>query len=283
MTLIVSAYRTLRDAYRAFKEDDGIAMAGYIAFSSLLAIFPFLIFIVGLTGVIIGNDRSQEVVDTLFVYAPEHVAQTVEPVLLEVLEERGQGFLTFSVLITIWVASNAFEAFRVAFDRAYNVEDTRNIFVRRAIAIGFVFLGALVAGILGVSVVGLPIYVTYATDLFGFSIPGIAVGLTFVLGLLTFVIFLLIMHKILPGRGNRGKRIWPGVIISVCLWMILAMGFSLYLSMSPSYAITYGALAGVIVTLLFFYLTGVTIIYGAELNAVLNASQDRSDAQHRMK
>ncbi len=282
MTLILAAYRVLRDAYREFEKDDGIAMAGYIAFSGLLAIFPFLIFAVGLTGVVVGPERSQEAIDTLFLYAPPHVAQTLEPVLLEVLKERGQGFLTFSILITIWVASNIFEAFRVAFDRAYNVEDKRNFVVRRGISIGFVFLGALVAAILGISVVFLPIWLSYASTWTNLTIPGIAVAVTFGLGLLTFIIFLLIMHNILPAGGNRGKRTWPGVLISVGMWIVVAMGFSLYLSFAPSYAITYGALAGVIVTLLFFYLTGLTIIYGAEVNAVLNAAEDRSDAPQGM-
>jgi membrane protein len=61
----------------------------------------------------------------------------------------------------------------------------------------------------------------------------------------------------------------PGIATSMVLWMLGAYGFSLYLAAAPSYSITYGTLAGVIVTLLFFYLTGMAILLGAQVNAVL--------------
>ena len=269
------AYRVLRSAYLAFEADDGIPMAGYIAFSGLLAIFPFLIFAVSLTAALLGPEQGSEAIDILFQYAPPHVAQTLEPALMDVLSGRGDGLLTFSILLTIWLASNAFEAFRITFDRAYDVEETRGYILRRIIAIGFVFVGAIVAGILGVSVVLAPLLLQAASAWFGILIPGSTAALSFILGLLVFTLFLLLMHRYLPGRGMKGKRIWPGVLITVCLWVSGALAFSKYLSMTPSYTITYGALAGVIVTLVFFYLSGVAIIFGAEVNAVLNAADER--------
>ncbi|OUS08665.1 hypothetical protein A9Q96_04325 [Rhodobacterales bacterium 52_120_T64] len=88
------ANRILRAAYTRFSNDDGIAMAGYIAFSSLLAIFPFLIFSAALIGFLVGPDQNEQVIDALFRVAPEHIAQTLEPVLHEVLVDRGQRVLT---------------------------------------------------------------------------------------------------------------------------------------------------------------------------------------------
>ena len=66
------------------------------------------------------------------------------------------------------------------------------------------------------------------------------------------------------------KRLWPGILFSMVLWVLLATAMSVYVSNSPNYALTYGALAGVVVTLLFFFLTGVSIILGGEVNAVVN-------------
>ena len=88
--------------------------------------------------------------------------------------------------------------------------------------------------------------------------------------MLVFIGFLLIMHRVLPGRRLKGCRLWPGVLVTTVLWVALALGFSIYLSYTPTYTVTYGTLAGVIITLMFFYLTGATIIYGAEVNAALN-------------
>ena len=78
------------------------------------------------------------------------------------------------------------------------------------------------------------------------------------------------MHRVLPGRRLKGCRLWPGVLVTTVLWVAMAFGFSIYLSFTPTYTVTYGTLAGVIITLMFFYFTGATIIYGAEVNAALN-------------
>ena len=88
--------------------------------------------------------------------------------------------------------------------------------------------------------------------------------------MLVFIGFLLIMHRVLPGRRVKGSRLWPGVLVTTILWVTAASGFSIYLSFTPTYTVTYGTLAGVIITLMFFYLTGATIIFGAEVNAALN-------------
>ena len=87
---------------------------------------------------------------------------------------------------------------------------------------------------------------------------------------LVFIGFLLVMHRVLPGRHVKSSRLWPGVIVTTVLWVAAASVFSIYLSYTPSYTVTYGTLAGVIITLMFFYLTGLTIIFGAEVNAALN-------------
>jgi len=266
------AYRILRAAYVRFNKDDGIAMAGYIAFSSLLAIFPFLIFSAALVGFLVGAEQNEEAVNVLFRVAPEHIAQTLEPVLHEVLVDRGQGVLTLSILAAIFLASNAVDAFRVAFDRAYNVPKPRGFLLRRLISLAFVFLGALVAVIMAVSIIFTPLLFQLAERWLDISMPASMGVLVFILGIAVFLLFLVALHRILPSRAMKGRRIWPGVMVSLILWLSGAVAFSIYLSLVPTYAVTYGALTGVMVLAMFFYLTGVAIIFGAEVNAVLKLS-----------
>lgn len=269
MILLKRTYRIVRDTYLTFEDDDGFAMAGYIAFSGFLAIFPLLIFLVTLTGSVLGQDQSIEIMNALFEFAPDHIAQTLAPVLQEVLVDRGQGLLTVSFFGTIWLSSNAFEAFCKAFGRAYKTVETRGFFTRRIISIGFVFIGAIVAVVLGFGVIVLPLLFKELQTWFEVVLPDYTAALTFLLGLLVFTLFLMLMHSVLPGRGMRKIRIWPGVIVSVVLWLAIAFLFSVYLSFTPTYTVTYGTLSGVMVTLMFFYLSGVAIIMGAELNAVV--------------
>lgn len=269
MNWIRDAYRVLRAAYQRFEKDDGVAMAGYIAFSSLLAIFPFLIFSASLVGLLVEPEQNEQAVEALFRVAPEHIAQTLEPVLHEVLIDRGQGVLTISILVAIFLASNAVNAFRVAFDRAYNVTNSRGFIRKRIISIGFVFLGAIVAVVMAISIIFTPLLFQLAESWLDISLPASMAVLIFVLGTAVFILFLTIFHLFLPSQSMKNQRIWPGIVVSVVLWLGGAVAFSIYLSLTPTYAVTYGTLTGVIVLAIFFYLTGVAIIFGAEVNAVL--------------
>ncbi len=261
--------RALWNGVTRFNLNDGSAMAGFIAFSGLLSIFPFLIFATTLIGILVGKSRSAEILDALFEIAPEHVARTLEPVVLEVLGKQSQQVLTLSALFAIWVASNAVEAFRIAFDRAYAVADPRGIVHNRLLAIVMVFIGAIVAALLGLLIIFSPFLLILAERAAGRPIPIIASYVTYFFGILVFAGFLALMHKTLPGRNLPMRKLWPGVLVTTGLWLLAAGGFTLYLSFTPTYTVTYGTLAGVMITLMFLYLTGATIIFGAELNAAL--------------
>ena len=270
MKAIRRAVRVLWIAFDRFNRNDGSPMAGYIAFSGLLSLFPFLIFATTLIGILVGSDQSDSIIEALFEIAPPNVAETLTPVVKEVLNKQSGEVLTLSALFAIWVASNAVEAFRIAFDRAYAVPDPRGFFQNRALAIGLVFLGAVVAALLGVSILFSPLILRFIQHVLLVPVPTLTSYLTNIFGVLVFIAFLLIMHRMLPGRRLKTSRLWPGVLVTTLLWVGFASAFSIYLSFTPTYTVTYGTLAGVIITLMFFYLTGATIIYGAEVNAALN-------------
>jgi membrane protein len=262
-------WRITRSATNRYNRDDGAAMAGYIAFSAFLAVFPFAIFATALAGSFVDPAESQAVMDALFRLAPDHVAQTLEPVVRSVTQGQGDRLLTVSAVGALWVASNAIEAIRAGFDRAYGTGTPRHFVLRRIVALGFVVLTTVTFGVLGFLVVGAPLALAMTERYLGFGAPfGVGV-LRYVIGLWMLGVLLYQMHLLLPTRRPPRRRLWPGIATSVALWALGAYGFSLYLSAAPAYSITYGALAGVIVTLLFFYLTGAAILFGAQINAVL--------------
>ncbi len=266
-------------AYLRFDKHDGSAIAGYIAFSGLLALFPFLIFAVAFVGAMVGKEDSLRAIDALFRLAPPHIAQTIEPVLHEVLAQPRGGLLTLSFAATVWIASSAVEAVRTGLDRAYDVVETRSFFLRRGTAFLFVILGALVAFFLGLTVIFSPFFVNLAEKITRSSFKNGTVFMSYVSGFLVFVFVLYLTHRFLPGKNMRSARVWPGVILTALLFLAGALGFSIYLSYAPSYTLTYGTLAGVIVTLLFLYLVGTALIYGAEVNATLAALVNEAMAE----
>ncbi|MEM7524515.1 MAG: YihY/virulence factor BrkB family protein [Pseudomonadota bacterium] len=273
-----AAARVGRAAYTRFNRDDGAAMAGYIAYTVFLSLFPFAIFMSTLAGVLIGPDESALILDALFDLAPAHIAQTLEPVVTEVIGQSRGGLLTFSAVGALWIASSAVEAVRTAFDRAYDAPVVAGFFRRRAIAFAFVFLASLTFAALGVVVILAPLALSLAEEFFGFQRPFGADIVRYALGLAVFALFLMILNRWLPSAPPNWRSVIPGIMVSTILWIAGAVGFSIYLAYAPSYTITYGAFAGVIVTLLFFYLTGAAVIFGAEVNAALLAFRKRKTA-----
>ncbi|MEM1383256.1 MAG: YihY/virulence factor BrkB family protein [Pseudomonadota bacterium] len=257
-----------------FTAHQGSVLCGYIAYAAMLSGMPFLIFATALAGHLVGEGTSTQAVEALFQAVPEHVARTLEPVLQEILGERRGGILTLSAVGTVWAASNGVEAIRVALDRAYLVEKPRHFLWRRLLAIGFVFIGFVTFVALALLIILAPL-VRQAVE--AFTTIAVPVGTEiarYAVGACLLFAFFWVLHRLLPSRAMRGVRLWPGIVTSVVIWVAIASGLSIYLAYSSTYAVTYGALAGVIVTLLFFYLTGAAIILGAEVNAVVNGIGD---------
>jgi membrane protein len=269
-TVLRACWPFLWTVIQRFNQDQGSVLSGYIAYSLMLSLMPFLIFATALTGFIVGVEESQAALNALFAVVPEHVAQTLEPVLLEVIGQRRGGILTLSALGAIWAASNGVEAVRIGLDRAYDVDAARHVALSRLISVGVVMLGFLVFTVLCTLVIFAPLVFNLIEQWTDIRVPlGIDI-LRYLIAAAVLSASLYGMHHILPSRSMSGFRLWPGILASVVIWAVVATGLSLYLAYSPSYAVTYGALAGVIVTLLFFYLTGLALIFGAQVNAAVN-------------
>ena len=140
-----------------FVRDQGSVLSGNIAYSLMLAVFPFLIFATALTGFFVGPEGTSAVLGTLFEALPEHVARTIEPVLLEVIGQRRGGILTISALGAVWAASNAVESIRIGLDLAYDVGYRRHVALTRLIAIVVVIGGFAVFTLLAALIIFAPL------------------------------------------------------------------------------------------------------------------------------
>ncbi len=260
----------LKEIARRYNEDQVAVLAGYIAYSSMLAGLPFLIFATALAGIVIDDAHTNKAIALLFESAPDHVARTFEPVLVEVLGRERSGVLTLGILGTLYAASNGCDAVRIGLDRAYDVESARGMILNKLVAIGFVLIGFMIFAVLIVLIVFAPLVFRLLEAWTQLDIPSNTFAVRYLIGALVLYWFLWFNHRYLPSRNMAGMRLWPGILASVVLWGVIATAMSVYLAYAPDYSLTYGALAGVIVTLLFFFLTGNAIILGAEINATLN-------------
>lgn len=163
-------WKVIFDALWHFSLDDGWAMASHVALSSLLAVFPFLIFGTAL-GSFLGADQFAETaVHLIFDAWPESIAKPVADEIVRVLTIPRGGLLTVSVLAAAYFASNGVEALRVSLNRAYRVSESRYWYVTRLASLGFVLAGVLILAALSILLVAVPLAVRYA----GQWLPGLA-------------------------------------------------------------------------------------------------------------
>ena len=262
--------RFVLETVRRFNEDQSGVLAGYIAYASMMSGFPFMIFTISLVGLLVGRGVSDEATAALFAAVPEEVAATLRPVLREVVERNHGSILTLSAIGAIYGASNGVEAIRIGLDRAYDIEKRRNFVMNRLISVGFVFIGFVIFSALALLIIVAPSAFKIIEALTTLDIPGEIHVARYGAGVILLYGILWMMHRFLPDHGTGGLTLWPGIVVCIVIWGLAATGLSIYLSHSHTYALTYGALAGVVITLLFFYLTGVAIIFGAQVNAVVN-------------
>lgn len=248
----------------------GPVLAGYFAYIAMLAFFPFLIFATALTGFVIGPEGSAKALDTLFEPVPDHVRMTLEPVIDSVISERRSGILTLSGLGALWMASNGVDAVRIGFDEAYRVDRARRYALNRVYLFGAVILGTICFMALAALIILAPLVFGLIERFLGVEIPVLADLVRYALGLAILYGLIWTLHRMLPSRPMGGLVLWPGILATAVIWALAATGLSVYLAFAPSYTLTYGTLAGVILTLLFFYLTGVALLVGAHVNAMVN-------------
>lgn len=248
--------------------NDGFELAGYVAYTTILAIFPFMIFLTALAGFFGDAEAADSAIQLLFSYMPEQVAQTLAPVVSDVLTARSTSLVTLGAIGTLWSASSGIEALRLSLNRAYANAETRPFWIRRLQSIGFILLGSAGFLILPVIIIAGP----QIADLLARYAPAsdalrVIVGpMRYVLGGAAMLIGALVLHRWLPNRSLRWRELLPGALLSVVLVLSLAYLLSFYVDNISSLAITYGSLGGVIITLLFFYFAALIFTFGAEFN-----------------
>jgi len=275
------AVRLLRGPRRAFDRmmaEDGFVVAGHLAFMAMLALFPFLIFMAALAGLLGSEEDVPRVLDLLFTLMPEDVAAALEPAVAEVVRRPRGGFLTLGVLATLWAASSGIEALRVALNRAYGVSHVRALWLLRLQS----FVVVLAAGFL---IIMISFLVVFGELIWSFVASFVELGrvehmiwlgLRLGVGLLLMTAALTMLHIWLPNRPQPFRRVLPGALLTTLFFALGGTSFSFYLNTFANYSLTYGSLASVVIALMFFYAMALVFIYGAYFNATRDEADDAS-------
>lgn len=242
-----------------------------MAFMALLSIFPFMIFLAALAGFFGNAGMAGTFIDLMLDFLPPDVSHVLAPAVREVLTNRQGGLLTFGLVTAIWAASSGIEALRTALNQAYQIAEPRPIWYLRLQSIAMVFLSAFAVLGLSVTVFFGPILLNLVERLVwvpeGYRVLW-QIG-RYAIGAALTTALVMVLHGWLPRARQRWRDILPGALATTALWLVAANLFSVYLGTVGSYSVTYGSLAGIVITLIFLYITSLIFIFGAELNALL--------------
>jgi membrane protein len=266
-------------------EDDIWGRAAQLAYYFLLALFPLLIFLTAVLGLVLGSGTGlrQSLFNYLSGVMPGTAFQLVDTTMTEITGASDAGKLSFGLLATLWAASNGMGAITQALNVSYDVKETRPWWKQRAIAIALtIALSVLVIGalllMLGGGKVADSVAAHYQLGWF-FPIAWQTIQWPLVFGVMV-TSFALIYFFAPDIRDQKWTWLTPGSAIGVGLWLLASLGFKLYLHFFDSYSATYGSLGAVIVLMLWLYFTGCSILIGSEINSEIeNAAAEAGDPE----
>ncbi|WP_219414107.1 YihY/virulence factor BrkB family protein [Pseudonocardia nigra] len=269
---------------RAFKESsaDNVSMlAGGVAFFAFLAIFPALIAAVTIYGLVSDPAQVAGQVQNLAGALPQDTQPLIADQLNAVVASSGGALtlgLVVSLLAALWSASSGTGNLMQAVNLAYDEQETRGFVKLRGTAL-LLTLGAIVFVLV---TLGLVAVVPAVLDALQLGVVGtvLAQVVRWALLIAVVIVALAVVYRVAPDRdAPKFQWVSPGAIVAATLWIIGSVGFSLYVNNFGSYNKTYGALAGVVVLLLWLYLTSYIVLLGAEINAE-SERQTRRDTTH---
>jgi membrane protein len=256
-----------RAAYETFA-DSGFSMAGAVAFSFVLSIFPFCIFLAALAAYFGGEALAAAAVEQLFNIVPTPVAEVLEPEVRAVMGQGRIGLLTFGAAIALFFATGAIESLRAALNVAYRVKERKTYLacvMQSAVLVLISALGMLVLAwgiVVGPQFAARfkPSWLLWLTDsgwaafLSRYGIVGVVIAGQ-----------LFAYHLWLAAGQRRVADVWPGVLLSIVLWLLTARLFASWLTISD-YSRFYAGLTQLMSALVFFQVSAIIVILGAELN-----------------
>jgi len=264
----------VKRAIKEFKEDRGTLTAAGMAFYWFLAIFPAMLAFAGILGLIQVTDETVRDITTKIATTLPGGAGEVLNNAIEKSTASGGSLIAalVGVAVALWSASSGAVAIQLGLDVAYDVKDDRTFVKKRLVAFELLLALLVCGGVATAFIVfGEPLGRVLRDNLpFGSAFVVLWTVLRFVVGLVALVGLFASIYYLAPNRDTP-RWVWvsPGGILAGVIWLVASLGFSIYVKSFSSYAETYGPIAGVVVLLLWLYLTGLAVVLGGELNAEL--------------
>jgi len=278
-----------RRVWKSVDDDDVFGRAAQLAYYFFLALFPALIFLTALLGLLAGPGTRLH--DSLLGYIatalPVSAYELVRKTIDETTKASGGGKIGFGLLATLWSATSGMTALQDTLNAVYNVHEARPIWKRYALAMTLTVVSSIL------TVLAL-LVILYGNTVVNFLATQI--GLSFLatwtwkivqwpIALLFLAMVFSVTYYYAPDVDQRHWQwLTPGALVGIVTWVAASAALRRYLHFFNTYSATYGSLGAVIILLTWFYVTGIMLLLGAEVNAEIEnaaAKQGLPDAKHK--
>ncbi|WP_047476501.1 YihY family inner membrane protein [Bacillus siamensis] len=267
----------IKELFARFSLHEGQSKSAELAYFFLLSLFPLMIFMLTLTAYL--PISAEDVLGAVDQYAPDSAMSMVKSITEQTLNKRSGGLLSFGIIAVIWSASNGMNAIVRAFNHAYEVEENRSFIIIRltsiflTIAMVVTILIALLLPVFGREIGLLAADFIGASGLFLQVWSVVRWGISPLILLIVFTA----LYIFAPNKRLSLRFVLPGAVFAAAGWIIVSMLFSFYVGTFANYSATYGSIGGIIVLMIWFYLTGTLLILGGEINALLHKRKKLPD------
>jgi membrane protein len=275
----------LKRTFKAAYDDNCLGLAAQLAYYFFLALFPALLFLLAIAG-LFPFELMQQLLDSLALVAPPDVLAIIRDQLTKIASGDPRGILTIGIVGAVWSSSAALGAMIDAMNSAYDVKESRPWWKVRLIAMGLTIALAVFIVISSLLVLVGPMAAEWLGRYAGYG-PVFEWAwkiLQWPLAVLLTTTGIAIVNYVAPDVRQEWRWTIPGSLFATFLWLVTSLGFKVYVARFGNYNETYGTIGGVMVLMLWFYLSGLAILVGAEMNAEIeHASPEGKDPGERVK
>lgn len=280
-----TAVQVLVRAARDFGNDAMPIYAAALAYRVLFALFPFLIFLIALLAFLDVPQLFDWLQQQAATLVPAQAMEPVVNVIDEVRQPRG-GLLSLGIVLAIGSASSAVLMSMDALNVAYNVAEPRPTWKRLLLAVAYTIgLAAMLIVAAGSMVIG-PAAADWVAQRLGIEQLFVTLWnwLRWPIAVLLLMLAISLVYQVAPAVEQRFRLLSPGAILAVVIWIVASIGFGYYVRNFGNYSATYGSLGAIIILLFYLYLSAAVLLFGAEVNAVLQGRRagDRRTDRRRL-
>lgn len=260
----------LKETVKEFFSDDMTTYASALAYQVLFALFPFLIFLITLLGFIDRADFFDWVRTQMQYLLPADTMKTVDQVIVQ-LRQPQRALLSVGVVVALWTASSAVRATMNALNVAYDVQEGRPAWKLYPLSIFYtVGIAAMLIAAAVLLTVG-PEIIEWLTRMVGLDRIFVAIWawLRWPTAIFLLCLALALVYYVAPDVEQDFRFITPGATLAVIVWIVASLAFKYYVAHFTDYNATYGSIGTIVVLLLFFFISAAIMLFGAELNAVI--------------